>query len=1360
MGAYEPRSTSDAMPTTLDTFASYVPAVVARHHSVAPAPDRPSWRPLRAALLFADISGFTALTERLAQRGPDGVEELSRLLNTSFGQILDTIDAHGGDVVKFAGDALLAIWPVEDEGRDQGTENRGQVAAEEPMIGEGLSEATLRAAQCALAINARMSSFYRLIASAQLTLRIGIAAGDVSTVRIGGVYGRWEFLLSGAPLTDVAAAERLARPSEVVLAPSAWGLVAGACSGTSVVDDKVTRWHGDRVTYSGNVTPSPAYTRLDSIHAPLALRRAPQHPIRPGMEPLLRSYIPGAVLSRLVAEQATWLAELRRVTVIFASLPIGDPAAHLDQAQAVMQALQSALYRYEGSVNKISLDDKGVTLVAALGLPPLAHEDDAARGVQAALAMRQALHDMGLRCAIGVASGRAFCGEIGSPQRREYTMIGDVVNLAARLMQAGARTEDRGLRTESPAPQSSVLRPQSSILCDEATAQAAHARIAFEPLPPISVKGKADPVAIYRPLEIASDQSRAQSSRSQVDLVGRAAEQAALAEQIQALLRGGQGGVALIEGEAGMGKSRLIEAARDLAASLRIGVLPGEGDPMEQATPYYAWRGVFEQLLGLNPLGTPDARRQRVLDLLANDQDLLPLAPLLGAVLPLELPENAATAQLSARVRAEATRDLLLRLLQRAADIAPTLVILEEGHWLDSASWALALAASQRVRGLLLLIAMRPLAGASGPESALQPEIRQLFATARPHLRLQALEPDDALALVCRRLGVPALPEPVAELIREKAHGNPFFSEELAYALRDAGLIRLEGGSCQLTPGADLGALSFPESVQSAILSRVDRLAPSEQLTLKVASVIGRVFPVRTVAAVYPIETSPARIHEDLSRLARLDITPLDAREPELAYSFKHAITQDVVYNLMLFSQRRQLHRAAAEWYERTYGSAEDSGLRTESPSASTQSSVLGPQSSALSPRPSVLGPQSSKLAPFYQLLAYHWDKAGVVARAVDYLERAGRHALTISAMREARRLFAQALELLDAGDADSLGDSRQARVIALARLLGDADRQLGDFAAARAALERSLALARAAGDRAATIDALGLLGLVATDTGAYPQARSCLEESLALARAAGDTGRTAMMLSHLGNTAMRMASYAEGERAYQESLALFTAAGDRPGMAMALNGLGNGAVDQRMYDTAEYCYAESLAIRRAIDDRWGIAGCLSNLGWVAHLRENYAAARARYEESLALSRALGDRRGMAIVLTNLGFTAFDLRDRAAAAAAFDEALRIATQIGAVPLALEVLVGLARLRAASGQPEQAAELLGLALRHPASNNDVRMQIELFIAEIADMLEPDRMAAALERGAGLKLEQVVMGMIRQDSNAAMTTLDRP
>src|SRR5262249_8348211 len=148
-------------------------------------------------------------------------------------------------------------------------------------------------------------------------------------------------------------------------------------------------------------------------------------------------FIPAAVRTRLAAGQTGWLAELRTVSVLFVNLPtlVDPPAEAVDQVQRVMLTLQEALYRHEGCINKLSVDEKGLTLVAALGLPPLPHEDDAYRAVQAAGAVQAGL--LGLNCphSVGIATGRAYCGEVGSDRRREYTLIGDVVNLAARLMQ-------------------------------------------------------------------------------------------------------------------------------------------------------------------------------------------------------------------------------------------------------------------------------------------------------------------------------------------------------------------------------------------------------------------------------------------------------------------------------------------------------------------------------------------------------------------------------------------------------------------------------------------------------------------------------------------------------------------------------------------------------------------------------------------------------------------------------------------------------------------------------------------------------------------------------------------------------------
>jgi tetratricopeptide (TPR) repeat protein len=268
------------------------------------------------------------------------------------------------------------------------------------------------------------------------------------------------------------------------------------------------------------------------------------------------------------------------------------------------------------------------------------------------------------------------------------------------------------------------------------------------------------------------------------------------------------------------------------------------------------------------------------------------------------------------------------------------------------------------------------------------------------------------------------VPEALARLVEDKAEGNPLFTEELTIALRDAGLVRVNDGAVELASEVpDVLARRMPQTVHGAITSRIDRLTPTQQLTVKVASVIGRVFAVVILRDVHPLRDAVARtLMADLSEIERANLTVLESPEPDLQYLFKHVITQEAAYNLMLLSQRRRLHRSVAEWYERSGG---------------------------------------GDLA----VLAHHWRLAEVPHRAIHYLERAGAEALREGAYAEAVRFFTALLEL-DAAPAGQPGASRHgtpdAKTIRRARWehqLGDAYLGLGQLAPEQEHLHAALAL-------------------------------------------------------------------------------------------------------------------------------------------------------------------------------------------------------------------------------------------------------------------------------------------------------------
>ncbi len=912
----------------IDSLSSFLPPIVVRRCNGHPEGLQEPFREgFQGALLFADISGFTSLAETLAEKGVAGAEELTRALNAYFGQLIRVIAEHGGEVAKFAGDALLALWPVEDE---------------------PLPVATLRAVGCGLAIQRELSSF-QATHDIRLSLRIGVGAGELAVLGLGGVFGRWEVLFTGAPIAEMGAACTKGSPGEVMLAAPARARIADLCEGEEREGGHL------RVTRLGReVAPRP----LAAVRALAEVRET------------LRSFIPAAIRSWLVAGQSAWIGELRRVSILFVNLPDLTFDTPLALSQDVMRALQAATYRFEGSINKLSIDEKGVTLVAALGLPPLPHEDDAVRAVQAAFAIREALERLSLRCSIGVSRGRVFCGVVGSGLRREYTVMGDTVNLAARLMQAA----------------------HGGMLCDASTSQEAGERVDFAALPPVHMKGKSQDVPVFRP-----DRERRPGQRGDTrEIVGRAAESRTFRSLVEQATNGASCALVL-EGEAGVGKSRLLEEWRRCAVSLGVPCFQGGGDALAGEAPLLAWRPVLAALLGAAPLA--DATRDRLAAVLP---DFDRVAPLLNDVLPSAFPETPESRELRGEGRASLLRDLLARVVAACAP-RPFVVVLEDAHWMDASSWTLLRRVFHDVDRILIVVSTRPRQEAGHEELAVllkEPGVH--------HVVLGNLTREEVHQLARSRLSVRDVPGTVLEAVWRHTEGNPFFAEESILSLRDSGTLRISGEACALAPGiTEVSDLPLSDTIEGVISRRIDRLSPQQQLTLKVASVAGQSFEYGMLHDIYPIEADRPSLREHISDLSSSGMVREEGTHPDLTYIFRHVLIREVTYNLMLFAQRQTLHQAIADWYH--------SRVQTD---------------------PHAYG----------ALLAHHRELAGQYDLASLALEGAAEGALRAGAFHEAAGLY---LRLLALAERKLVVPTPERRAHWTHRL-GLARYSVGDLAAAR----------------------------------------------------------------------------------------------------------------------------------------------------------------------------------------------------------------------------------------------------------------------------------------------------------------------
>lgn len=1209
-------------PAQILTLVSYLPPAVARAIHRDPRPlEAPRHERVPAAVLLCDISGFTALTEALTSQGAGGVEELTTVLSRYFSAMIGLLEAAGGEVVQFSGDALIAMFPTGDP-------------AELPAV-------VARAEQAADGMQAAMGEFAAMstsIGERGLAMKIAIGAGEVLAMSIGGVFKRWQYIIAGSPLRQVGEGERVARRGEIVLSPQAREARASA---------------GDQPPYRAPVAPAD----LDWSAADAVTLDA------------LRLHIPRAITARLSSVEERWLAELRRMSIVF--IGVGgledDGDAAVGYFHTCMRALQEVTYRYEGSLNKFQVDDKGVIGVLLFGAPPMAHTDDPLRAVRCALDLQEAATLLGLRMAIGVTTDQVFAGPVGSPTRREYTVMGDAVNLAARLMQNAG---------------------QGGILCDYRTYAAIRAEVLWDELPALMVKGRAAQVRVYRPLGLpsAGDVRLARRGAEQ-PLVGREPEVARLAAALDVVAAGGSR-VLFIEGEEGIGKSRLVEElARQMRARGIAGLL-GAAQSLTREQPYNAWREIFATYFSLDQVTDPGQRRtQTVLRIRQIAPALLERTPLLNDLLDLGLPDTDLTRGLEPEQRQASLRALLLELLRLWATEQPLVLVVEDAHWLDELSWELAALAARALADMpLLLVCVHRVDEAESPNAA------QLRADAGDAvLALGPLTPEQTARLGAARLGVSRLADDLAHLIAERAAGNPLVAEELALSLREQGAVEVADDVGVLRPGAQ--ELQLPASLQSLVLSRIDLLPAEEQLTLKVAAVIGAAFSAEALQAAFPEVAAPATIAHHLARLVERELVLPGEDGAGATHRFRQSVLQEMTYSTLLPTQRRDLHARVAAWYE---------GRPAESRAGSL--------------------PQ----------LVYHWRHGGEPTRELHYARLAGQKFADEYANAAALIYIGRALELAEQGqeqldllwlrlqihERTGEREPQRADLEQIAWLVEGGDplqqarvanawaayfRDISDYPAALAHLEQAERLAQAAGDRASAARALTLRGEVCEFQGALAEARTCFETALPIYRELGYRRGEANNLGRLGNIRFHLGDH-EGARAtFQEVLAIRSATHDAT-ECYTLSNLGEVSLKLGDLEAAFAYWERAIAAARRVGDRSTEALVLGQMGYGDLARGRYTAALDAMRRSVMAFRAIGERRREAEGLNDLGMLWRDVGGLAEARRCFEQALTTQTAIGDLRGALFTSLNLGRMLIDEAA-DRSAQLYASALAHARELGD-------------------------------------------------------
>jgi predicted ATPase/class 3 adenylate cyclase len=962
----------------------------------------------------------------------------------------------------------------------------------------------------------------------------------------------------------------------------------------------------------------------------------------------------GADLAERMRRAGVEAAGQRRyVTVLFADISgFTAMAEHMDSedlyvmVQQYIHVLSHNVYKYEGVVDKITGDG----LMAIFGAP-ISHENNAERGVRAALDMQRELFQLSrdlkreqgidLNVRIGLHSGWVVVGGIGASDLvLNYTAIGDTVNLAHRIEEAA---------------------PPGAILISEAVYKQVRALMDCQQITALFPKGIDHPVTAYRVMGLKPRPGSVRGVEGlYAPMIGRDQELARLKRCAKDLIENGRSQFVLITGEAGMGKSRLTNEFKASLDQSWVRLIEGQSLAYRRVS-YWLIRDILHSYLGapstLAPHQVQDRLKRTLYQLMGTyAEDALPyLENLMG--LPHSDPQaGERLLHMDAGQLRQQTFLTLRDLFLLEAQNRPLMIILEDLHWADEASLDLLNFLLEILRQAPVFILAISRYVQPGALERMVNWGRQNLAERFQHLQLQSLSQDQSRQLLNLLLSIPNLPEKLRDQILNRSAGVPFYLEEILRMLIDQGVIRSVNGRWAVMPGSEMASLGVPDTLQELILARFDRLEPIHRHALQVASVVGKDFDLSLLREALPADEA-VMLQTTIAALVEREFIMPQADARGAAYTFRHILMSDAIYSTMLRKERSALHGRVAQAIERMW---------------------------------------ANRLDEQVELLANHYRWSPYLDRALHYLILAGQKASRNHVNLQARQHFEAALELLHKVEHTPY----QAYQVHLG--LGDALLFSGDYPEAHHHYELGLqALLEDQGGRQVEISLLQRrIARIYERQGEYERALEHLSRAQQVLDATGGEypDELAQVWNDIAWIQIQLGNLSEAQTLLHKALQLGERSDAYDVVASIHNRLGGVAYNQGEWELAADHLRKSIAIREATRDVVNLATSLNNLALLEIEMGQYDSALANLTRSHELKTRLGQAEGVAMALNNLGWLRILRGELVEAKQALKQAQELARQIGYSSLYRQVLGNFGELHLCAEDWEQASSALSEVAR--------------------------------------------------------------